>query len=348
MNICYANTIDYNFYLQQRPHHIMTKLSERGHNIFWVDQHSRKDIFQTKITDNLSVFHDWDKFCAKYKGQIDIYFSSWSRRWVDIDKLKPKLVIYDSIDMFPQNQGEEKKMVDNSDVILATTKSIYDFHRKHTNKPIYMCENGCFASLRNKSFPIPNDIKNLPKPWILFSGALAADSQYGWVDLDLIEAVSKKYTTLIVGSIWGVSPNEEARIKGVKLSKAYFLGNKDYIELQKYYANCDVNLLPFKRCQISDFSSPLKLVEGCNYGKICVATDIPVASEFNKEYPLAVLSSKNKDEFLKNIDLAITIKDKEEAKNQCYSLADFHDWNRKVDIIETTIKNHMPNRKGGV
>lgn len=338
-SICYSNTVDYSFNLQQRPHHIFNILASRGWSVYWVNQTKNPDRFRTKINDNLAVYHDWDKFVNKFKEKIDIYFSSWSNRWVDIEKLQPKLSVYDSLDLFPQNQSEERNMVDKADVILTTTNNLYDFHKQHTDKPMYMCENGCFTQFRNNTYDIPEDMKNLPKPWILFSGALSITPDYGWVDLDLIEKISNKYTLIVVGDIWGFSEAEKEHIKKTRLSKVKFLGYKDYNILQQYYANCDLNILPFLRNQTANFSFPLKLVEGCNFSKPCIASDIPVAVDFNNKYPKAVLTSRNKEQFMENIKLGLEIKDDKETIEQCHSLADEHDWNKKVDIIEQAINN---------
>ena len=208
MKIVYANTIDFEGGLQQRPHHLFSLLAERGHQVYWVNKTKDNDRFRTRVTDGLNVYHNWEAFCRKFEGQIDVYFSSWSHRHKDIDLIKPKMIIYDSLDLFPHNQSEEKNMVDKANVILTTTNNLYNFHKEHTDKPIYMCENGCFSEYRNTTYDIPKDLKDLPKPWILFSGAVAINPKHGWVDADLIQKISQKYTTIVVGRMWELSPSD--------------------------------------------------------------------------------------------------------------------------------------------
>jgi hypothetical protein len=340
--IVYANTIDYNMPLQQRPHHIMNELAERGHEIYWVNQSKNNTQFKKKIKENLTVFNDWEKFVKIYKNKIDIYFSSWSHRWVDIEKVNPKFTIYDSLDLFPSNESHEKKMVDSADAILTTAQKLYDYHKKHTDKEIHMCENGCFDKYRFENYEIPKELLQLINnnlPILLFSGAFAINNT-GWVDFDLIKAITKKYYIVVVGMPWGVNQEFINRNKSV-FEKIIYLGSKEYNILQSYYANCTINLLPFKRCQISDYSFPLKTIEGCNHGKICVSTDIPVSVELNKKYPKAVLTSGSIRGYMQNIDIAIkNIKDIETIK-QCHRLADEHTWKKKVDTIEHVINNIM-------
>jgi glycosyltransferase involved in cell wall biosynthesis len=337
VNIVYANTANYDHFLQQRPHHIFKLLSERGHQIHWVDVKKNPDRFRTKISENLIVYHDWEAFCRKFKNKVDVLFCAWSHRWKDIDKLNPKIVVYDSLDLFPQNEAQEKNMVDKADVILTTTKNLYEFQKQHTDKPIYMCENGCFNSFRNNTYDIPEDLKDLPKPWVLFSGALAISPVSGWIDIDLIESISRRYTLIVVGCAWGLTTQMKKEYSS-RLSKVKFLGSKEYLELQKYYANCDVNIVPFKRCQTSDYSYPLKLIEGCNMGKICVSTDIPIAVELQEKYPNAILISKTNREFTNNIQKALEMKNNQNTIEECFALADECDWEKKVDIIEKSIK----------
>jgi glycosyltransferase involved in cell wall biosynthesis len=337
MNICYANTIDYEHPFQQRPHHLMNELAKRGHKIFWVNEKKNENIFRTRINENLSVYHNWNKFVEKFRGEIDVYFASWSHRWVDVAKLQPKMAIYDSLDLFPQNESQEKNMVNVADVLLTTTTNLYDYHKQHTDKPIYRCENGCFPKYRNLIYETPKDIKDIQKPIVLFTGAMAIDPKMGWVDFELIDRISQKYNMVVVGGLWGVSQEFMVKHKQI-FSRIKFVGTKDYDTLQKYYATCDVNLLPFKRCQTADYSDPLKVIEGCNHGKISVVTDIPSMVQLNKQCPNSILVSKNHDEFLKNIDLAIRNSTNKDIINEAIGFADTLSWNSRVDIIENAIK----------
>ena len=75
-------------------------------------------------------------------------------------------------------------------------------------------------------------------------------------------------------------------------------------------------------------------------GKVCVATDIPVAKEFNKIYPESVLVSGVHSKFLENIEKALKIKNDQRVINQCFELANDHDWNKKVDVIENAISKY--------
>ena len=342
MKIAYCNTIDFSHIFQQRPHHIMNILASRGHQVFWVNPEEDKTKYKEKINPNLTVYHSFDNFCNDHKDNIDVLLMSWSHRWKDIDRINPKIKLYDSLDLFPDNESEEKNMVDKVDLILATTKNIMEYQSKHTGKPIYLCENGCFNNYRNNLLSMPDDMKKIPGYKILFSGALAIDPDVGWVDYELIKQISKKHSLIIVGGIWGNQSKQSDELMNNK--NVYFVGTKDYKTLQQYYANADVNIIPFRRCQTSDYSFPLKLIEASNQGTISVSTDIPIAVEINKQFPNSTLISKNHNQFMQNIGKAIKIKNDKETKQDCYSLANLHDWNSKVTIIENAINTFAQQR----
>ena len=316
--ILYANTIDYNFDLQQRPHHIMNLLAKRGHIIHWVNK-TKVEGLRPERYENLTVWHNWDVF-KKRVPEIDVYFSSWSFRHTDLKEIDYKICLYDSLDNFKENESHEEDMIEKSDILLVTSYPLYEL-RKTQHKNIHICRNGCFADYGKKDYEVPSDVKKFVDKggYILFSGAIA-----NWVDNELIEKVAKKYNVVIVGKQFGVD----------KMPKhAHYLGIKSYEELQAYYNHCSVNILPFKRCQTSDYSNPIKNYEAMTHGKITVATDIPEATI----YPDIVLPSRNSEEFMNNIKKALEIKDDVDIKNECFKNAEDNDWNKRVDLIESLL-----------
>lgn len=323
--ILYANTINYDFPLKQRPHHIMDILSQRGWKVLWVNQTKPKDStkLRDRINDNFEIFYDWELLKKRYP-EVDVYFSSWSFRHVDLSQIDYKVCVYDSLDNFEQNSHQEHLMIEKADILLTTSQPLFDLRStEHDN--VFMCRNACFPELGLNDYDIPEDLKKVKengKPIILFSGALA-----NWCDLALIELIAKNFNMVVVGAGWGIKKFPDNVI---------YLGNKEYKDLQAYYHHCDVNILPFRRCQISDFSNPIKNYEAMSHGKVTVATDIPEALL----YPEVVLSSRNRIEFLQNINKALKIKDNEEVIKKCHEYANNNSWYKRVDVIENAIDEY--------
>lgn len=325
LHIVYANTIDWDNpnELQQRPHWLMQRLSERGHKVSWINKTKNEGLLPTKINPNLTIYHNWDVF-IKRNHEVDIYFSSWSYRHLDLQYIKPKVgVVYDSLDNFQQNEHQEEKMVSCADIILTTSQPLYDLRNKQ-HKNVYICRNGCNFELTNIKQECPKDLlqyKNNNKPIILFSGALA----HAWIDLELVEKIASKYQLIVVGLPWGLRQMPRGVV---------YLGKKNYKELQGYYQYCDVNILPFSyNNQIAIYSNPIKCVEALAAGKQTIATSIPEAYI----YPDMVLPSKTHDEFIHNIEFALRRKDDINLINKCKKTAEQEDWDCRVDIIENAI-----------
>ena len=324
--IVYANTIDWNFHgLTQRPHHIMKGLAEKGYKVYFINATQRSDIIRERVSDNFEVYHNWEVF-LKRVPECDVYFSSWANRFVDLDKIKAKAVVYDSLDCFPDWEPNELKMINKSDVVLAASEPLLELRStQHDN--VHICKNACFYEHGQKDYEIPSDLKQFKdtgKPIILFSGALSGT----WCDIEMVEKIAKKYTLVVVGKPWNI--NEMP--KGV-----HYLGAKTHEELQAYYAHCDVNILPFKRGQIADYSSPIKLFEAMAHGKLSVATDIPEAVSYSD----AILVSKSHKEFLENIEKAIVLSKEEALKDKIKQVAKENTWQYRIDLIDSLIQEQF-------
>jgi len=322
--LLYANTIDFDFALQQRPHHLM-KLLSNNYKVYWVNQTQVKDKAKDIINNNLEIHYNWDVF-VKRVPKVDIYFSSWSSRFIDLDSIRSDLVIYDSLDNFEANSMHETSMISKSNILFTTSKTLYNLRESEHNN-IHLCRNGCFPELGLIDYPIPIEYQNIRmngRPILLFSGALAF-----WCDLELIGALSVRYNVVVVGLTWG--------IKDIP-SNCIFIGNKSYEELQAYYHHCDVNLLPFKRCQISDYSNPIKMYEGMSHGKITVSTDIPEACD--PEYKDIVLTSSTREGYIMNIEKALRLKNDEIIKSKCLEVANNNSWKIRADLISESIEKY--------
>lgn len=323
--LVYANTIDWDFHgLTQRPHHIMKLLSERGWKVYFVNNTKRTDKIRDRISENLEVYHNWEVF-LKRVPECDVYFSSWANRYVDLESIKSKIVVYDSLDAFPDHEPNEIHMINKADIVLAASRLLYTL-RSSQHKNVHLCKNACFPEHGERDYDIPKDLlpfKESKKPIILFSGALSST----WCDLELVEKIAKRHTLVVVGRGWAIKEMP----KGV-----HYLGEKTHDELQAYYRHCDVNILPFQKNQIAMYSSPIKNYEAMIHGTPTVATDIPDALE----YPNVILNSSNHKEFLENIEKAIKLKNDDEYRKLAINTGKQNTWHQRVDVIESAIETY--------
>jgi len=328
-SICYAKTINFDFGLQQRPMHVMRLLAERGWKVYFInpEDENKNPCKVRERFGNLEVYNNWKIFKERVP-KVDIYFSSWAIRHVDLDEIDSQIVVYDSLDNFKEWEDDEPIMIKKSDIVFTTSEPLYKIRTKeHTN--VTMCRNGCFSELGNKTYDIPDDlkkIKDLGKPILLFSGAVAP-----WVDVDIMKKIADKYSLVVVGKPW------DRKIP----KNIHYLGCKTYDKLQAYYAHCDIGLLPFlKSHQAAYYSNPIKCYEYATHGKQTVAYDIPEACIYKD----VVLTSRKEKDFMKNIEVALLNVNNQDIINKCKKMASENNWNNRVDIIEENIMKMMKER----
>jgi glycosyltransferase involved in cell wall biosynthesis len=303
----------------------MNLFSQNGWMVYWIDNIKKDDVVRERISDTLQVYYDWNVF-VKRVPEVDVYFSSWSFRHRDLNQIKSKLVIYDSLDNFEKNMPEESNMISKADIVLTTSNLLFNV-RKQEHSNVHLVKNGCFNNIGNVLYNMPSDLKDLKPPIILFSGALSN----AWCDLELVEKIANKFTTVVVGRGWNIKEMP----KGV-----IYLGLKSYNELQAYYHYCDINILPFKRCQISDYSNPIKIYEAMAHKKITVATNIPEALL----YPDAVLPSRNHVEFINNIYRGLKLSKDDNVKQKISILSKLNTWEIRFKQIENIIDDYCKDK----
>lgn len=326
-SILYANTIDYNFGLQQRPMHLMRLLAERGWKVYFInpEDNKKKNRRVRERIGNLEIYNSWEVFKKRVKD-IDVYFSSWAKRHVELNEINTKMVVYDSVDNFEEWEKDEPIMISKSDIVFTTSHPLYKIRSKQHNNVI-MCRNGCFSELGNQKYKIPEDLQRIKmtskKPILLFSGAIAS-----WVDTSLMSKLALTYCVVIVGRPFGASIPKNC----------IYLGLKKYDELQAYYAHCDIGLLPFlKSNQAAYYSNPIKCYEYAAHGKQVVAYDIPEATLYNN----VVVTARKEKEFIQKINFALKRKDDQNIIDKCKQMARENDWNDRVDIIENAIISYL-------
>jgi len=333
-SIAYLNTISPNNTLVQRPHHMLRWLADLGWEVLWVEENSKKGYFREIDEHGIKIYYNTETFFKKFNGKIDVLFMSWSKRYEDIEKLNPKFVVYDSLDKFSSNEEFEESACKSSDLVFTTTERLKE-ERSIFNNNIYVLPNGCFTNNAYKNYDVPEDMSKYPKPWILFSGALSDSTmEHGWCDLDLMKAVSEKYTTFVVGKQWNISPQNNYKLKNV-----HMLGTKSYGDLMAYYKHCDVNILPFADNQIAQYSQPLKVIEAMSHGKINVCTNMHEVKILKEKCPNGILIAENTNDFINKINIAVNKKD--EFKQEIMECAKEYDWNIIVNKMDRIMREEM-------
>jgi len=225
---------------------------------------------------------------------------------------------------------KELYIAQKADLIVYTAKNIikkYGFSKEILSKSLYV-PNGIdwnFFEKADKS--LPKEFKIIPSPRIIYIGSIE-----NWFDTDLLyySAVRlPKFNFIIIG------PERKNLDKLRKLKNIYILGSKPHKEIPKYLHHSDAGIIPFdikNYKELIDSVNPIKLYEYMACGLPVVSVEWEELKNINSPAYL----SKTKEDFVKNVILAL--KEKEKRKKEFIEFAKKNDWKEKLIKILTHLK----------
>ena len=225
-----------------------------------------------------------------------------------VGKIPHKALVYDCVDRHSAYKGlinektvneMERKLASGADQVIATAIGLYDTLESY-NPHTVMLPNGVnfehFNAAAVEDLPVPEDMKDLPRPIIGFSGMLQE-----CIDYDAIEAVAKRHPDWSVALVGGPMP-------GVNLDylhdypNIHFLGMKPYAQMPAYLRAFDVCMNAFRAGRLSKDVSPLKFFEYMASGRPIVSTPQP---EQVLGYTDAVYITHSPQDFVDKCELAL-------------------------------------------
>jgi len=269
--------------LKQLPQQIAEQFAKNGYKVIFCEN-PPNGYHKMEVSPNLFVYgnaNDVLKECNEGQLSIDIMYNTWAKNYNWVNLVNPKVVIYHSCDSFEEWKIYEHQMMDYSQIVLCTSKYLYDLRRKqHSN--VHLVRNGCSGEFIDIEYHMPFALKYLRPPIFNFTGACGV-----WVSTALLKKIANEYATILVGGQFG---------KEVP-SNLFNLGVKEHIELSDYYYSSDICLLPFLiKSEITQAACPIKLYEYLSCGKPVLATawDETTLDEFKD----VVYTAKSNDEFI--------------------------------------------------
>lgn len=191
----------------------------------------------------------------------------------------------------------EHALMNTADFITTTSTSLYLQRTAiEKRKNVLISKNAVNeVDFITKKSEIPEDIRHIPEPRIVYMGAL-----YEWFDTELFYDVAKANpdkSFVIIGFGKDILSNS--------LPNLYFIGAKKHSELKEYLSHMQVGIIPFK--SYSDIiinCDPIKHYEYIACGLPVVTTYIP-DSAIDKPYTFL---GNDSDTFSSAIDEALGIK----------------------------------------
>ena len=246
--------------------------------------------------------------------------------------LKPDLFIYLIRDAvlfvsYHKRHGTilEPKLVAKSDLTVTNSDYFCNYARQF-NPHSYMIGQGCDLSMysdKDGTLPVPEDVRNIPKPVIGYVGALTTIR----LDIEILVEIARarpEWNLVLVG------PEDEkfARSELHHMPNVIFLGRKEPNQLPGYIKGFDVTLNPQVLNKITDVNYPLKIDEYLAMGKPVVATRTTFMSYF-KDYTYLPLT---KEEYVENIEKALK-ENSPELEKRRKEFAAGHSWENFVGKI---------------
>ncbi|NYZ75467.1 glycosyltransferase [Candidatus Micrarchaeota archaeon] len=267
---------------------------------------------------------------------VAVFYNSWgtylARRWLKKNKIP---LVFDYIDlMHAFRKGLQSKVarwsvvqaLKQADLVITTAQALFE-DAKQFNKNVCLITNGVNIDYFAETRPKP-----LKHPSVGFVGSLGE-----WVDLaSLLETARRepKITFYLVGDGPGHRLVEEAALPNVVLT-----GFVPYAEAKNYAASFDVCVVPFKKSELTDAVSPIKMFEYWALGKPVIAAP---TREIKRLAGKAVIYASTPDELQGGIKRIL--EDKELAQllsNEARKIVLNYDWRalgkEYLQAIETVI-----------
>ncbi len=248
-----------------------------------------------------------------------------------IQKLKEKnaKIIFDLIDDWSTSLGGdwyspeiENNIAMQSDILIASAKDLKENLEKTTGREVKLVPNAVNLHLfdRTKNYQRPEDMPG-GDFIICYIGSLWGS----WFDWELFKSIALAYpaaSVVAIGDYHGQCQSPPENI--------HFLGLKAQKDLPAYLKYIDITIIPFFVNNLTHTISPLKVFEYLAMGKPVVTTDLKEMHGMPYVY-----TSKSKEEFIKNIEIALKNKVDDSEINE---FAQKNSWAQRINQIQGFIK----------
>lgn len=339
--IVFENNFGFEGIMKQRPQQIALNIPEDVLFLY----HSNKDKYGNKLNYkkikanvyliNLDIYRKYI-----YKIKNNNYLMIYSTNYFSIRKIKKYQknnfkLIYEYVDNIDDMLCGKKLVVklnkvlnfviNNNAYIITTATKLYDNVISYNSRAnVKLITNGCdYNHFHMSEAKLPSDL-TLKKPIVGYYGALA-----NWFDYDLIKKINdtNKYKVVLIGQKYDNS-FDNSFIE--QLKNVVYLGKKEYKELPNYLYYFDICIIPFIINDITLSTSPVKVFEYMAGNKPIVTTALPECMKYE-----SVLISKNHDEFINNLDLAIKLKNNDKYLKKLNNDALSNTWESKcIEMIK--------------
>lgn len=225
----------------------------------------------------------------------------------------------------------EERLIRAVDQVITVSPTMFE-RKGRFNPNTLQVTNGVTYEAFARPCPIPEDLKDIPRPVLGYSGYIK--KQLDWQLLLALATRHPEWSFVFVGERRPHVEIQEVLAQIGTLPNVHFLGGKPSTELARYPQHFDVCLMPYRMNDYSKYIFPLKLYEYLAGGRPVISMPIPALAGFG-DLILVATSVAEWERAIERLlmpgddDVARSVLRKAEARR--------HDWNVIVDEIALSL-----------
>lgn len=254
--------------------------------------------------------------------------------------LKPSLTIYHCVDDIAAQDGidtesfhaAERRYGSHASLVLASSPALTRRMRKLSSNVLEarnVADTALFATAIEDG-PVDPAVAELPKPRIVFTGAIVAVK----LDFPLLVALARErpeFSFALVGPIGLGDPHTDVSVLESE-PNIHLLGTRSHSDLPNVLRAADVGLIPYVRSQLTESIFPMKLYEYLAAGLPVVATPLPALADVEE-----VATAEDAPGIACLLDEALA-NDSPERRAERSHMAAFHSWDRRIEEIAVAVQ----------
>lgn len=341
-------------YRRQRVHHIAGKFAASGHRVFYLttkmsplgspyEARRSGDVVEVDLShpSNLDIYKGvvsgsgldslegaLAELADDAKISSPILYAAFPAWQPLISRLAARgTVVYDCVDdvsgfpnMSKKRVGEERELAASADLVVCSSRALYE-QKLPDAKKCALVRNGAdydhFSGGSGGVIPGGG-------PVVGYFGAIAE-----WFDVELVEFAARQRPGIrfvLIGDTYGADVRSLMRAGNVSV-----LGERPYEELPEYLRDFDACIIPFRQDhKLARAASPIKLYEYMAGSKPVVSTRLPELEGVD-----GCLASATGEEFVKNIDAALSMPAEKRAELARFARA--NSWDERFEALRAAI-----------
>jgi glycosyltransferase involved in cell wall biosynthesis len=266
-----------------------------------------------------------------------------------LETLDPSLVVYHCVDDIAAQPGidpvsfraAEERFASRADLVLASAPALSARLRKFAANVLdapNVADTAVFAQALEPG-PIDQAIGQLPRPRIVFTGAIVATK----LDVPLLVELARlrpEWSFALVGPVGLGDPRTDVSALSGR-PNIHLLGARRYDELPAVLRGADAGLIPYARNELTGSIFPMKVYEYLAAGLPVVATELPALSAVAE-----VATASDADGLVALLDRAVAAGDDgaRSARIARSKAAAAHSWDRRLAEIGVAFETLAPGR----